>query len=158
MYSTSLIGKLVAGNHETHPKVSWADVRGVDRRITLEETIFQMVKYRDVTLSRTFGALVDETRRKMLAHLEREGGVSVSTLAAPFAITLPGILKHLDVLEQAGLISRTKQGRTVTVQLRADPLKGAADWLRRYERFWSPRLDKLTAYAERQERKASKSR
>lgn len=117
-----------------------------------------MVKYPDVALSRTFGALVDETRRKMLARLEREGGISVSALAAPFAITLPGILKHLDVLEQAGLISRTKQGRTVTVQLRADPLKGAVDWLRRYERFWSPRLDKLTAYAERQERKASKSR
>ena len=117
-----------------------------------------MVKYHDVSLSRTFGALVDETRRKMLVRLEREGGVSISELAEPFAITLPGIMKHLDVLEHAGLISRTKQGRTVTVQLRADPLKGAADWLRRYERFWSPRLDKLTAYAERQERKASKVR
>jgi DNA-binding transcriptional ArsR family regulator len=101
---------------------------------------------------------VDETRRKMLARLEREGGMSVGELAEPFAMTLPGITKHLDVLEQAGLVSRAKQGRTVTVQLRADPLKGAVEWLRRYERFWAPRLDKLTAYAEREERKASKSR
>ena len=101
---------------------------------------------------------MDETRRKMLARLEREGGMSVGELAEPFAMTLPGITKHLDVLEQAGLVSRAKQGRTVTVQLRADPLKGAVEWLRRYERFWAPRLDKLTAYAEREERKASKSR
>ena len=117
-----------------------------------------MVKYNDELLSRTFGALVDETRRKMLARLEREGGVSVSELAEPFSMTLPGVMKHLDVLEQAGLISRTKQGRTVTVQLRADPLKSALEWLRRYERFWSPRLDKLTAYAEHEERRASKAR
>jgi DNA-binding transcriptional ArsR family regulator len=157
MYSTSPIGKLVSGRtaktrRSAAQLAAWL-TRGLHRK-----TIFHMVKYPDVALSRTFGALVDETRRRMLAHLEREGGVSVSALAAPFAITLPGILKHLDVLEQAGLISRTKQGRTVTVQLRADPLKRAADWLHRYERFWSPRLDKLTAYAERQERKASKSR
>lgn len=117
-----------------------------------------MVKYHDGLLNRTFGALVDETRRKMLARLGREGGVSVSELAGPFAMTLPGVMKHLDVLEQAGLISRKKQGRTVTVQLRADPLKDAMEWLRRYERFWSPRLDKLTVYAERQEKRASKSR
>jgi DNA-binding transcriptional ArsR family regulator len=117
-----------------------------------------MVKYQSTGLSRTFGALGDETRRRMLLRLEREGNVSVSELAEPFAISLPGILKHLDVLEQAGLISRSKQGRTVTVQLRADPLRGAMDWLRRYERFWSQRLDKLAAYAERQEKKASRSR
>jgi DNA-binding transcriptional ArsR family regulator len=117
-----------------------------------------MVKHHEEPLDRTFGALVDETRRKILVRLEREGSVSISELAEPFAMTLPGILKHLDVLTQAGLISRTKEGRTVTVQLRANPLKGAMEWLRRYERFWSPRLDKLTAYAEREERKASKTR
>jgi DNA-binding transcriptional ArsR family regulator len=117
-----------------------------------------MVKYPEGLLTRTFGALGDETRRKMLTRLEREGAVSISELAEPFAITLPGILKHLDVLEQAGLISRTKHGRTVTVQLRADPLKGAMAWLRRYERFWSPRLDKLKAYAERAEKKAGRPR
>ncbi|MBV9174772.1 MAG: helix-turn-helix transcriptional regulator, partial [Chloroflexi bacterium] len=104
-----------------------------------------MVKYNHELLSRTFGALTDETRRKMLSRLERDGGVSVSALAEPFAITLPGIMKHLDVLEQAGLISRTKQGRTVTVRLRAEPLRSAVEWLRRYERFWAPRLDQLTA-------------
>jgi DNA-binding transcriptional ArsR family regulator len=142
-------------------RVGWA-LKGlytpVDRPAAREQTVFQMVKYHEEPLSRTFGALVDETRRKILVRLEREGSISISELAEPFAMSLPGILKHLDVLTQAGLISRTKEGRTVTVQLRAGPLKGAVEWLRRYERFWSPRLDKLTAYAEREERKASKPR
>jgi DNA-binding transcriptional ArsR family regulator len=130
----------------------------VDSQPARYQTVFLMVKYQETGLSRTFGALVDETRRKMLTHLERAGDVSVSDLAEPFAMSLPGVLKHLDVLEEAGLISRSKQGRTVTVQLRPDPLRGAMEWLRRYERFWSRRLDKLTAFAERQEKKASRSR
>jgi len=91
----------------------------------------------------------------MLARLEREDGVSVSDLARPFAITLPGIMKHLDVLEDAGLITRSKEGRTVTVRLRPEPMRGALEWLRRYERFWSRRLDHLAAYVEAEETKAS---
>jgi DNA-binding transcriptional ArsR family regulator len=128
----------------------------VDTRRTAYHTLCYMVKYSAAELNRTFGALVDQSRRTMLARLEREDGVSVSDLAKPFAITLPAIMKHLDVLEDAGLITRSKEGRTVTVRLRPEPIRGALHWLRRYERFWSRRLDRLAAYAERQEAKASR--
>jgi DNA-binding transcriptional ArsR family regulator len=110
-----------------------------------------MVKSREMRLNRTFGALVDQTRRTILARLEREEQASVSELAKPFAIKLPAVMKHLDVLEDAGLITRSKEGRTVTVRLRPNPIKEALAWLYRYERFWSGRLDRLTAYAEQQE-------
>jgi len=112
-----------------------------------------MVNYHD-RLDRTFAALVDPTRRAILARLERGDGASVSELAAPFAIKLPAVMKHLDVLDAAGLITRTKAGRTVTVRLAADPMREAMDWLRRYERFWSSSLDRLAAYAERKETEA----
>src|SRR5207244_12067302 len=87
-------------------------------------------------LSRTFAALVDPTRRAILTRLEREGGASVSALAQPFAIKLPAVMKHLDVLYDAGLITRSKTGRTVTVELRHEPMREAMEWLRRYEHFW----------------------
>jgi DNA-binding transcriptional ArsR family regulator len=112
-----------------------------------------MVNYQE-RLDRTFAALVDPTRRAILAQLERKDGASVSELAEPFAIKLPAVMKHLDVLDDAGLITRSKLGRTVTVQLRPQPMREAMDWLRRYERFWSPRLDKLAAYAENKEAEA----
>jgi hypothetical protein len=63
-------------------------------------------------------------------------------------------MKHLDVLDDAGLITRTKTGRTVDVRLSPAPLRGASEWLRRYERFWSPALDRLAAHAERKEAEA----
>ena len=116
-----------------------------------------MVNY-NARLDRTFGALVDPTRRAILARLEREDGASVSALAQPFAIKLPAVMKHLDVLDEAGLITRSKVGRTVTVRLRPEPIREAVDWLRRYERFWPQRLDRLAAYAERKEAEARKSR
>ena len=108
-----------------------------------------MVNYSE--LDRTFAALVDPTRRAMLARLERENSASVSELAKPFAIKLPAVMKHLDVLDDAGLITRSKVGRTVTVRLSPEPLREAMDWLRRYERFWSASLDRLAAYAESKE-------
>ncbi len=77
--------------------------------------------------------------------------MSVSQLARPFAIKLPAVMKHLDVLGDAGLITRSKAGRTVTVRLSPEPMREAMDWLRRYERFWSASLDRLTAYAEAEE-------
>ena len=110
-----------------------------------------MVKSKEIRLNRTFGALVDQTRRAILARLEREDQASVTELARPFAIKLPAVMKHLDVLEDAGLITRSKEGRTVTVRLRPDPIREALGWLYRYERFWSARLDRLAAYAEQQE-------
>ena len=106
-----------------------------------------MVNHHD-RLNRTFWALVDPTRRAMLAQLERKDGASISELAEPFAIKLPAVMKHLDVLDDAGLVTRSKSGRTVTVRLRAQPMREAMEWLRRYEHFWSGSLDKLAAYAQ----------
>jgi DNA-binding transcriptional ArsR family regulator len=102
-------------------------------------------------LDRTFAALADPTRRAILTRLEREDRVSVSELARPFAIKLPAVMKHLDVLHEAGLVMRSKVGRTVTVRLSPEPMKEAMDWLRRYERFWSAGLHRLAAYAEGKE-------
>ena len=115
-----------------------------------------MVKYGE-RLDRTFAALVDPTRRAILARLEREEGASISALAQPFAIKLPAVMKHLDVLDDAGLIDRSKAGRTVTVRLRPGPMKEAMDWLKRYERFWTKSLDRLADYAERKEAEARKA-
>jgi DNA-binding transcriptional ArsR family regulator len=112
-----------------------------------------MVNYQQ-RLDRTFAALVDPTRRAILAQLERKTSASVGELAEPFAIKLPGVMKHLDVLADAGLITRTKSGRTVTVRLRPRPLRAAVAWLSRYERFWAGGLDRLAAYAERKEAEA----
>jgi DNA-binding transcriptional ArsR family regulator len=109
-----------------------------------------MVNYQQ-RLNRTFTALVDPTRRAILAHLERKSSASVGELARPFAIKLPAVMKHLDVLADAGLITRAKSGRTVTVRLRPQPMREAMAWLSRYERFWTGGLDRLTAYAERKE-------
>jgi DNA-binding transcriptional ArsR family regulator len=114
-----------------------------------------MVNY-NAQLDRTFAALGDPTRRAILARLEREDGASVSELAKRFAIKLPAVMKHLDVLDDAGLITRSKAGRTVTVRLAPQPMRAAMDWLRRYERFWSRSLDRLAAYAEREESEARK--
>jgi DNA-binding transcriptional ArsR family regulator len=116
-----------------------------------------MVNYNE-RLDRTFAALVDPTRRAILARLEREDSASISALAQPFVIKLPAVMKHLDVLDDAGLITRSKVGRTVTVRLRPEPMREAMDWLRRYERFWSKSLDRLAAYAESKEAEARKKR
>lgn len=102
-------------------------------------------------LDRVFAALVDPTRRAILARLERRDSASVSELAEPFAIKLPAVMKHLDVLDEAGLIRRSKSGRTVTVRLRPQPMREAMEWLRRYERFWSAGLDRLADEAEARE-------
>ena len=112
-----------------------------------------MVKYQD-PLDQTFAALVDPTRRAILARLEREDSVSVSDLAKPFAIKLPAIMKHLDVLDAARLIVRRKAGRIVTVRLAPEPMEDAMRWLRQYERFWSGSLDRLAVYAEQREAEA----
>ena len=115
-----------------------------------------MVNYNERQLDRTFAALVDRTRRAILARLEREDSASVTELAKPFAIKLPAVMKHLDVLDDAGLITRSKAGRIVRVRLRPEPMREAMDWLWRYERFWSKSLDRLAAYAENKEAEARK--
>lgn len=104
-----------------------------------------MVKFQDAQLDRTFSALSDPTRRALLARLETQDGLSVSELAKPFPVSLPAIMKHLDVLSDAGLVTRTKSGRTVSCHLNADPMEEAMSWLARYQRFWTQRLDALAA-------------
>src|SRR4051794_6395492 len=107
-----------------------------------------MVNYQNAVLDRTFAALADPTRRALLARLDEEEGLSVSELARPFPVSLPAIMKHLDVLAKAGLIERSKSGRTVTCQLKAAPMEQAMNWLSRYERYWSQQLDRLAAFLE----------
>jgi DNA-binding transcriptional ArsR family regulator len=107
-----------------------------------------MVYYRAEKLDRTFAALADPTRRALLAKLSRTDGLSVSQLAEPFEMSLPAVMKHLDVLSDAGLVTRNKSGRVVSCKLRAEPMRDANEWLNRYQKFWNDRLDQLAAFLE----------
>ena len=107
-----------------------------------------MVKYQDATLDRTFAAIADPTRRAMLARLQAHDTLSISELAQPFDMSLPAVMKHLDVLTDAGLIAREKTGRVVACRLTAQPMEQAMEWLNRYARFWSDNLDSLAAFVE----------
>jgi DNA-binding transcriptional ArsR family regulator len=107
-----------------------------------------MVKYQASRMDRTFSALADPTRRAVLLRLKEEPGLSVSELARPFPLKLPGMMKHLDVLSDAGLITRSKVGRTVSVNLSVGPMREAMEWLQRYERFWTVSIDRLAALVE----------
>jgi DNA-binding transcriptional ArsR family regulator len=119
-------------------------------------TLNYMVKYSTAPLDRTFAALADPTRRALLARLAAEPNLSVSALAEPFDVSLPAIMKHLDVLSDAGLVARTKSGRIVSCRLNAEPMRGAREWLERYERFWSEALHRLAGFLEEEESCPSK--
>ena len=110
-----------------------------------------MVKYTP-GLNRTFAALADPTRRRILADLAR-GEQCVTRLARPYAMSLPAISKHLRVLEKAGLLRRRRYGRVHEMRLEANPLKAAAQWVEEYRKFWEGSFDRLAAYLE----KATKS-
>jgi DNA-binding transcriptional ArsR family regulator len=107
-----------------------------------------MVNYIGTLLDSTFAALSDATRRGILARLARQGETSVSELAAPYKMSLPAVSKHLGVLEQAGLVSRQKDGRVHRCRLRAEPMKDAAAWIEHYRQFWETQLDSLARYLE----------
>ena len=96
-------------------------------------------------LDATFAALADSTRRAILAQLAT-GERSVGELAAPFAMSLPAVSKHLKVLERAGLISRVREAQWRPCRLEAAPLKRAARWLERYRQFWDESFDRLDDY------------
>jgi DNA-binding transcriptional ArsR family regulator len=104
-----------------------------------------MVKYITHTLDETFSALADPTRRAILARLA-EGEASVTELAEPFDVSLPAVMKHLGVLEKAGLIERKKKGRVSRSRLVAEPLQDAAEWIAGYRRFWEKQFDALAQY------------
>ena len=97
------------------------------------------------TLSLTFAALADPTRRDMLARLA-QGPATVKELAAPFTISMPAISKHLKVLEYAGLIERGREAQWRPAQLKAEPLKDAFQWLDQYRDNWEESLDRLEEY------------
>jgi DNA-binding transcriptional ArsR family regulator len=101
------------------------------------------------TLDRTFSALSDPTRRHILERLTR-GPATISELAQPFDITLPGLLKHVRILQEAGLVVTEKQGRTRRCRLGSEHLDDAAQWIQTYRRRWEGRLDRLGGYLERQ--------
>src|SRR5258708_31839587 len=105
-----------------------------------------MVKYQEEVLDRTFAALSDPTRRAMLARLGDRESLSVSELAQPFSMSLPAIMKHLEVLSDAGLIAREKTGRTVACRLTAKPMEQPMDVLNHYQPFSSANLDRLAAF------------
>jgi DNA-binding transcriptional ArsR family regulator len=118
--------------------------------VPMTHTVNQMVHYNPARLDDVFAALADPTRRSVLARL-RFGERSVGTLAAPFGMSLTGFIKHLRILEDAGLIERTKVGRVVSCRLHGGALKEALEWLDRQEEFWNARLDRLGAYLDQQE-------
>jgi len=104
-----------------------------------------MVNYSAAPLDATFGALADPTRRAILARLAR-GEAMVTELAAPFAMSLPAISKHLRVLESAGLLLREINGRVHRCRLAAGPMKNAAAWIAQYRAFWESQFDALEKY------------
>jgi DNA-binding transcriptional ArsR family regulator len=114
-----------------------------------------MVKYQSSTLNRTFAALADPTRRRILAHLAR-GDRCVTDLARPHPMSLPAVSKHLRVLEKAGLIRRRRYGRIHQLKLEAKPMKQAAQWVEEYRRFWEGSLDRLAAFLEKTNKAAGK--
>jgi len=97
------------------------------------------------TLSLTFSALADPTRRQILARLA-DGELSVTQLAEPFDMTMPAVTKHLKVLERAGLIERGRKAQWRPARLQAAPLREAADWVEQYRQNWEESFDRLDAY------------
>src|SRR5881409_1411880 len=96
-------------------------------------------------LSVTFAALADPTRRAILARLS-QGEASVTELAKPFDLSLPGISKHLKVLQRAGLVTQSRQAQWRPCRLETAPLKDVADWVERYLHIWEARFGQLEAY------------
>jgi DNA-binding transcriptional ArsR family regulator len=99
------------------------------------------------SLSQTFAALADPTRRAMLAQLS-EGECTVSDLAKPFLgdMSLPAVTKHLKVLERAGLITKSRDAQYRPCKLNGDGLKEAADWMQEYRMYWEESFDRLDEY------------
>jgi DNA-binding transcriptional ArsR family regulator len=104
-----------------------------------------MVHYSEATIDRVAAAIADPTRRRIIERLSR-GPARISDVARPFSMSLTGFCKHVRVLERAGLVRRTRQGRENTLELLAEPLREVARWTMMYERFWNSRLDRLQEF------------
>jgi DNA-binding transcriptional ArsR family regulator len=106
-------------------------------------------------LNRTFAALADPTRRRILTHLSR-GDHCVTDLARPHAMSLPAVSKHLRVLEKAGLLRRRRYGRVHQLKLETKPMQQAIRWIEEYRKFWEGSLDRLADYLEKANEPAKK--
>ena len=104
-----------------------------------------MVKCNSRDLDRTFGALADPTRRRILAQLAK-GDRCVTALARPHAMSLAAVSKHLTVLEKAGLVRRHREGRVHSLALETKPMREAQAWIDRYRKFWEGNLDQFEKY------------
>ncbi len=104
-----------------------------------------MVKCSSRLLDRTFAALADPTRRRILEHLAG-GDRCVTDLARPYSMSLPAVSKHLRVLEKAGLVRRRRNGRVHRLKLDAAPMQQAQQWIEEYRKFWEERFDRLDEY------------
>ena len=104
-----------------------------------------MVKCSPRLLNRTFAALADPTRRRILEHLAH-GDSCVTDLARPHSMSLPAVSKHLRILENAGLVSRRRHGRMHTLKLEAKPMQPAQAWIEEYRKFWEASFDRLDEY------------
>ncbi|WP_460630655.1 ArsR/SmtB family transcription factor [Leifsonia lichenia] len=104
-----------------------------------------MGEYQAATLDRVFGAISDPTRREILNRLAG-GDERVTEVASNFTISLNSVSKHVRVLEQAGLVTRTIQGRNHVLSLNADPMSQAAEWIDHYRAFWTDRLAALDRF------------
>jgi DNA-binding transcriptional ArsR family regulator len=114
-----------------------------------------MVDYGSRALDRTFGALADPTRRRILAQLAK-GGHCVTDLARPHAMSLAAVSKHLVVLEKAGLLRRRRRGRLHSLTIEAKPMREARAWIDRYRKFWEGNLDQFEKYLEKLQTKETK--
>ena len=114
-----------------------------------------MVEYNSDLLNRTFGALADPTRRRILAQLA-QGEERVTELAKPHAMSLAAVSKHLIVLEKAGLVTRRKDGRVHSLALEAKPMQEALAWIDRYRTFWETNLDGFETYLKQLQQKDTK--
>lgn len=106
-----------------------------------------MVKYSPNELDATFAALADPTRRSILARLA-DDSLSMGELAAPYAMSLAAVSKHVRVLAGAGLVAQDRLGRVRRCRITPGPLRDAAQWIAEYQKFWDERLDALADYLE----------
>jgi len=114
-----------------------------------------MVEYYSRGLDRTFGALADPTRRRILAQLAK-GEECVTDLARPYSISLAAVSKHVIVLEKAGLVKRRRHGRVHSLTLEAKPMQEAQEWINRYRAFWEGNLDRFEDYLNKLQEKENK--
>ena len=114
-----------------------------------------MVKCSSRLLDRTFAALADPTRRRLLEQLAR-GDRCVTDLARPYAMSLPAVSKHLRVLENAGLLRRRRRGRVHQLRLEAAPMQQAQAWIEEYRKYWEASFDRLDEYLKQLQTKEKK--